>query len=52
MSLLRFKFLDTNCKTVNGKVETCVYRETDKMTVHWTSRRYKMNAINGNLNRS
>ena len=49
------KFLDSNIKIVNGKVETSVYWKPNKMPVHWTSKVpkcYKRNAINGDLNRS
>ena len=49
------KFLDTNIKIVNGKVERSVYRKPYKMPVHWifkVPKRYKRNAINGDLNRS
>ena len=48
-----FKFLHSNIETVDGKVETSVYRKPNKMPVHWTSKvpkRYKRNAINGDLN--
>ena len=46
------KFLDSNIKIVNGKVETSVYRKPNKMPVHWTSKvpkRYKRNLINDDL---
>ena len=49
------KFLDCSIKIFNGKVKTSVYRKPDKMPVHWTSKvrkRYKRNAINGDLNPS
>ena len=49
------KFLDSNLKIVNGKVETSVYMKPNKMPVHWTfkvPKRYNRNAINGDLNRS
>ena len=50
------KFLDdSNIKIVDGKGETSVSRKPNKMPVHWTSKvpkRYKRNAINGDLNRS
>ena len=49
------KFLDSNIKIVDGKVETSVCRKPNKMPVHWTSKvpkRYKRNTINGALNRS
>ena len=49
------EFLDSNMKIVDGKVETSVYRKSNNIPVHWTSkvpRRYKRNAINGDLNRS
>ena len=49
------KFLDSNIKIDNGKVETSVYWKQNKMPVHWTSKVpkcYKRNAINGDLNRS
>ena len=49
------KFLDSNIKIVNGKVETSVYWKPNKMPVHWTSKVpkcYKRNAINDDLSRS
>ena len=49
------KFLDFNIEIVNGKVETSIYRKPNKILVHWTSKvpkRYKRNAVNGDLNRS
>ena len=49
------KFLDSNIKIVDGKVETSVYRNPNKIHVHWTSKvpkRYKRNAIYGDLNSS
>ena len=49
------KFLDSNLKIAIGKLATSVYRKPNKMPVHWTSKvpkRYKRNAINGDLNRS
>ena len=49
------KFLDTNIKIVDGKVNMSVYRKPNKMPVHWTSQvpqRYKRNVINGDLNQS
>ena len=38
---------------MNGKVETSVYRKPNKIPVQWKSKvpkRYKRNAINGDLN--
>lgn len=50
------KFLDTNIDVnVNEKVRTSVHRKPNKMATHWSSqipKRYKRNAINGDLNRS
>ena len=49
------KFLDSNIKIVDGKVETSNCRKPNKIPVHWTSKvpkRYKRNAINGDLSRS
>ena len=49
------KFLDTNKKIVDGKVEMSVYRKPNKMPILWISevpKCYKRNAINGDLYRS
>ena len=49
------KFLESNIKTFDGKVEISVYRKPNKLPLHWTSKvpkRYKRNEINGDLNRS
>ena len=46
------KFLDTNFKIVNAKVETSVYRKPNKMRSHWTSKIFHIrNAINVTLHR-
>ena len=49
------KFLDTQLVNLNGKIETKVYRKPTKLPVPWSSnipKRYKRNAINGDLHRS
>ena len=50
------KFLDTNITTnTDNKISTSVHRKVNKLPSHWTSqvpKRYKRNAINGDLNRS
>ena len=49
------KFLDTQLVNLNGKMETKVYRKPTKLAVPWSSgisKRYKRNAINGDLHRS
>ena len=49
------KFLDTQLVNLNGKIETKVYRKLNKLPVPWSSnipKRYKRNAINGDLHRA
>ena len=49
------KFLDTKINNTNNVITTEVYRKKTKLTTHWSScipKRYKRNAINGNLNRA
>ena len=49
------KFLDTNLTNINNKIVTSVHRKANKLPSHWNSqvpKRYKRNAINGDLNRS
>ena len=49
------RFLDTTIINNNGKFETEVYRKPNKLPAHWstkTPKRYKRNAINGDLHRS
>ena len=49
------KFLDSNIKIVNSKVETSVYRKPNKMSVHWTSKvpkHFKKSRINSDPNQS
>ena len=49
------KFLDTQLINLNGKIETKVYRKPTKLAAPWSSsipKRYKRNAINGDLHRS
>ena len=49
------KFLDTKLVNLNGKIETKVYRKLNKLPVPWSSnipKRYKRNAINGDLHRA
>ena len=49
------KFLDTQLVNLNGKIERKVYRKLNKLPVSWSSnipKRYKRNAINGDLHRA
>ena len=49
------KFLDTRLLLENDIIKTEVYRKANKFPVHWKSqipKRYKRNAINGDLHRS
>ena len=50
------KFLDTNLTiNIDRKITTSVHRKPNKLPSHWTSKvpkRYKRNAINGDLSRS
>ena len=49
------KFLDINITLIDGKAVTSVHRKPNKFPTHWSSKvpkRYKRNAINGDLNRS
>ena len=49
------KFPDTQLVNLNGKIETKVYRKLNKLPIPWSSnipKRYKRNAINGDLNRA
>ena len=49
------KFLDTRLLLENDIIKTEVYRKANKFPVHWKSqipKRYKRNAINGDLYRS
>ena len=49
------KFLDTNINIKNNNIETTVHRKPNKLPTHCSSKvpkRYKRNAINGNLKRS
>jgi len=49
------KFLDTNIVINQGKVTSSVHRKVGKLPVHWSSetpKRYKRNAITGDLHRS
>ena len=49
------KFLDTRRLLENDIIKTEVYRKANKFPVHWKSqipKRYKRNAINGDLYRS
>ena len=49
------KFLDTKVKVKEMKFETALYHKTTKLPPHWSSKtpkRYKRNAINGNLHRA
>ena len=49
------KFLDTRLLLENDNIKTEVYRKANKFPVHWKSqipKRYKRNAINGDLYRS
>ena len=49
------KFLDTELYIENGIYKTKVYRKTTKLPPHWSSKtpkRFKRNAINGNLYRA
>ena len=48
------KILDTQLVKLNGKIKTKVYRKLNKVPVPWSSnvsKRYKRNAINGDLHR-
>ena len=48
-------FLDTNITTKNGIIETSVHIKNNKFPVFWSSKvpkRYKRNAINGELHRA
>ena len=49
------KFLDTEINVNGHNIETSVYRKETKLPTHWSSKapkRYKRNAINGELSRS
>ena len=49
------KFLDTEITSKNKVIQTKVYRKPNKMPIPWSSnvpKRYKRNAINGDLHRS
>ena len=49
------KFLDTKIIANNNTLKTAVFRKETKLTPHWSScvpKRYKQNAINGDLSRS
>ena len=49
------KYLDTEITKENNSIKTSVYRKPNKYTAHWKSKvpkRYKRNAINGDLYRS
>ena len=49
------KFLNTEIVTANNKVETRLIYKMTKLPTHWstkTPKRYKRNAINGNLHRA
>ena len=49
------KFLDTKLTNINGAYKFNVYRKNVKLPLPWTSKtpkRYKRNAINGDLHRS
>lgn len=49
------RFLDTKIINTNNRITTAVFRKETKFTPHWSSRvpkRYKRNAINGDLSRA
>ena len=49
------RFVDRQLVNLNGKIETKFYRKPTKLPVPWSSnipKRYKRNAINGDLHRS
>ena len=50
-----YNFLDKNIKIVDGKDETSVYRQPNKMSIHWTTivpkKGIKGTPVNGDVNR-
>ena len=49
------RFLDTKIINTHGFITTSVHRKVTKLPTHWSSKvpkRYKRNAINGDLNRA
>ena len=49
------KFLGTKIDKNNGEIKTCVFRKPASLPAHWSSKvpkRYKRNAINGELSRA
>ena len=49
------KFLDTRIEKTDGEIKTYVFRKPASLPTHWSSKvpkRYKRNAINGELNRA